>query len=337
MSGGTVCRGLLRVCVSAVLLLATGAASGQETLRPQPRDEASTPLPPGWKAIDRAVYDAYSTALATGRTGQAAGVLQRASYRLKLEDDASLTGSCHATISLTGDPGIVSLGKPNFAMSSVELDGQTPIWGCDARGGSQLFCSRDAGALTFQCSLQGSRRPEAIEFSVEWLTAVATQLELTVPAGQLVEAQGLLKTGQRTEPDGSVTATYEAGPRPGCTLRFRSKLEPTEHQLGVELQQTLSATPSKVLLQSIVGVVSSTSAPAIAEFELPPGYTLSRATLGGEERLPIDSLLKNGVLSIPLGDLAAGQQVELRLVLERGSSRGAPKWNAAFGATFAAD
>jgi hypothetical protein len=311
-----------RLTVVVALLVATLLSlpilHAQETLRPTPADESAAQIPFGWKAIERTVYDAYAAAMVTGRLGQAAGSLKRATYRLKLQSDGSLTGDVLGKMNLTGDPAIIPLGRPSFGMSDVVVDGEQALWGTDSQGLTCLRCPRDAAEMGFRCSQQGVRRGESVEFNFEWLTALATQLELTVPAANLVETQGLLKTGQGNEAEGLVTMTYEAGSRPNCTIRIHPRSDAAAQPFGMDLRQTLSATPTKVLLQSVVSILPTTTAPGVAEVELPPRFTLLRATMGGDERIPVDrTAKKSGPLRIPLGDLVAGQRVELRLVMER--------------------
>jgi len=311
--------GVLRTALVCLLLLVSaGILTAQESLRTAPADEAAAQLQPGWKSIDRATFDAYAAAASRGQIGQAAGGLKVATYRLKLEPDGSLTGDMLGRTSLTAGPALIALGKPSFSVIDVELDGEKAVGGTDTQGVSCLFCPRDDAELRFRCSQQGVRRGESVEFSIDWLTAVATRVELTLPAGHVVETQGLLKTGQGTDAEGSLTLTFEAGARTSSTIRVRRGSPPVAEPFGFDLRQTLSATPTKVLLQSVINVLTTSTAPTVAEVEIPPGFSLLRATLGGDERIPVERSPQNsGPLRIPLGDLAAGQRAELRLVMER--------------------
>ncbi|QDT55216.1 hypothetical protein Pan44_32580 [Caulifigura coniformis] len=304
---------LASLCVSWAAV-----ATAIEPLHPMAVDEASVRLPDGWASIDRATFDAYAASLASGRIGRAAGGLNRAHYTLRLMPDDSLVGEASGTMRLSDEPAILSLGRPSFAVSNLELDGQQAVWGSDSAGSTCLLCPSDGAEIRFQCSQQGLRRGDSLEFSLDWLTSVATRVELKVPAGLQAETQGLLKTSTVNEPDGTVTLTCEAGARSNCTIRFLPRLKATAARFGMDLRQTLSATSTRVLVQSAVGILSSSAGPAVAEVEVPDGFTLLRAAIGGDERLPLEHPVgQAGLVRIPLGDLAVGQRVDLRLVMER--------------------
>src|SRR5688572_3652632 len=129
-----------------VALTCTSAANlcAQEPLRIQPVDESSVQVPPGWKSIDRALYDAYAAAMSAGPRGQNAAGLKRGRYQLALQADGSLIGEFEGTMSLIGEPAIVPLGKPSFAMSDVLLDGERALFGTDPQGAFCVQCPRDA-------------------------------------------------------------------------------------------------------------------------------------------------------------------------------------------------
>jgi len=306
--------GLLASCC----LSWTAAAKANEPLHPVAADEASVRVPNGWSSIDRATYDAYAAAVASGRLGPAAGGLDQVHYKLRLMPDDSLSGEASGTTRLSNEAAIISLGRPSFAVSDLAIDGQQAVWGSDAAGATCFLCPRDGAEVRFQCSQQGVRRGDSLEFSLDWLTSVASRVELKIPAGVQAETQGLLKTGTVNEPDGTVTLTCEAGARSNCTIRFIPRPKASVERFGMDLRQTLSATSTRVLIQSAVGILSSSAGPAVAEVDVPAGFTLLRAAIGSDERLPLEpSTDQAGLVRIPLGDLAAGQRVDLRLVMER--------------------
>ncbi len=306
-------RGLLMLTACCGVAFDARSAEAQEP--PVTERTATGDAVSGWTLVDRQAHRGYLRFLASG--GQTGGGVDRCEYVLKLGADGSLTGEATGRLRLVGDAAVIPVGRPSLAMSSLTIDGQPALWGADPQGVVCLFCPSGEATFRFECSQQGIRRGESLEFNFDWLTSVATRLRLAVPDEVQVETTGLLRTADVAGDDGGRILSFEAGARPGSTVRILPQRRQARQPFGMELKQTVSATATKVLIQSIVEVVCQSAGPELAEIEVPAGFRVRRVTLGGNDRLPVGGVdRREGLLRVPLGDVTTGQRVELRLVLE---------------------
>ncbi|HVJ67868.1 MAG TPA: hypothetical protein VM510_07790, partial [Caulifigura sp.] len=312
------------VLVAVVCWIGSDApAAPPEPLRPASLDSQGSEVPAGWTAIDRTVFDAYAAAAGRGEAGPSAGGIEHCDYRLKLLPDGSISGEARGRFKLLGSPAYIAAGQPSFALTDLSVDEKPVVWGTDSHGLTLIHCPRQDASFSCRISQRGIRRGESIEFPLTWLTSIATQLELTIPAGQMVESSGLLKTSEIARADGSRTISFQAGARSSSVLRCLPEERSSSRPFGVELRQTVSASVTKVVIQSTIGLVSQSTGPAAAEIDVPAGFTLVKVTLADSERLILtpDS---DGRIRVPLGELAAGQRVELRLGMERPANWNSP-------------
>ena len=266
-----------------------------------------------WSPVDAGVLDEFLSSRGVKPT---AGYVETCEYWARLIDGESLDGTASARLRLYDQPALLPLGSPSFAISSGTIDRQRAAWGADAAGRLHVHCQSDGSTASFLWSQRGARRGRGVEFSFEGLTATSGRLILTVPADQSVTVTGGLIVETRAEEAGQRAYVIELGSKSRCGVRIEPQSAPRPAIVDCELTQSISASPTKLVIQSDFALQPQVAGPFSMDVPVPAGFSVLRVLLASGERIPFERSRTTGAIQINLPDLQTGRTTVCRVVVE---------------------
>lgn len=314
------CSALVLASVVVWLWQLSGSASAfsrkpGKSVRRTPVD-ASSPesWPEGdWFPVSAELLDEFAS---NGAATEAAGYVDTCEYSAQLVDGDSLEGAASALLKLYGPPAILPLGDPSFAISSGTIDQEPGVWGADAAGRLHIRCPRDAAKATFLWNQRGVPRGRGVEFVFEGLAAASGRLTLTVPETKLVEVTGGLVVGERPADHGGRTYLIELGSKSRCGIRVEAHSLPHSAIVDCELNQSISASPTKLVVQSDFSLRPHVAGPFLMDVPVPDGFSVLRVLLASGERIPFERAGGRGPVLVALPELPSDRSTVCRLVVE---------------------
>ncbi len=252
-------------------------------------------------------------------------VLMHALYRATFDGTDLRDGTFTWTLQPASEGvGFADLGPTNLAVEKLQFEDQPALHGIAPDGRWLLQVPRESKPLRGLWSRRGAVRLGDPHFDLTFPRALASEVELRVPAEWTVVAQGASLPATESREGATTLWRFAMGRQPTLQLRMERRTKATEARLLVKETSTYGVTAADdlVRVQSNWECFVDGGSSAILKLAVPKTLRVYNVLLGAELPLRFERQLGSEAdqIDIPLRSLG-GQRVTIQLLGEARADR----------------